>query len=138
MRTTPQRSRSGDGQELQVLGFVDRVVGVGAADKAAAALGHHAVAEEVAHIGSGRQQGHRCVEVSDVHVLAGAGAFAGEEGEHDAKRAMQARASVVGHQVQGKDGLSVGLADEPENPRQREKVAVMCRVVAIRAVLPEA
>ena len=90
-------------RSLLVLRLVDRVVGIGPAEEALAALGRHPVAEEEAHVGRGGEEGHGGVEVGDVHVLAPAGALAREQREHDAERAVHAGARVVGHQVERDD-----------------------------------
>src|SRR3989449_10486669 len=71
-------------------------------------------------------------------VLAAPGSLAREEREDDAERAVHARARVVGDEVERDDGLAAGLADQPEDAREREVVHVVGGVVAVRAVLAEA
>src|SRR3990172_1165405 len=126
-----------DREELLVLGLVDRVIGVGAAEEAGATTGGQAVAEEEAEVRRGRKQGERGVEVGHVHVLALPGALAGEERQHDPERAVEARPAVIGDDVQGNGGFAVGLPDQSQNARERQIIDVVGRVVAVGAVLAE-
>src|SRR5215467_14415242 len=132
------RLGAADRQELSVPRLVDRVVGIRAAQEALAAARGQAVAEEEAHVGRRRQQGHGRVEIGHVDVLTAAGPLAGEERHHDAERPVQARAGVVGDQVERDDRLSVLLADQVQDAGEREVVHVVRRTIAIRPVLAEA
>jgi hypothetical protein len=71
-------------------------------------------------------------------VLAAARALAAEQREHDAERPVHAGAGVVGDEVQREYRLAAGLADQPEDAREGEVVAVMGGVIAVRPVLAEA
>src|SRR5574341_513331 len=107
-----------DRQELAVARLVDRVVGVGAAQETFPAPGRQAVREEEAHVWRRGEEGDARVEVGDVPVLAAPRSLAGEERQHDAEGAVQARARVIGDEVQRDRGLPVGLADEAEHARE--------------------
>src|SRR5262245_21320177 len=129
------RLGAADRQELFVPRLVDRVVGIRAAQEALAATRGDAVAEEEAHVGCGRQQRDRRVEVRHVDVLSAAGPLAREERHHDAEGAVQAGAGVVGDEVEGDDRLSVLLPDQVQDAGEGEGVHVVRRAIAIRPVL---
>src|SRR5262245_32398304 len=126
-----------DGEELLILGLVDRVVGIGAAQEALAALGGEPVAEEEAHVRGGGEERDGGIEIGHVHELPLTRAFPREQGEHDAEGAVHARPRVVGHEVQRDDGLAVRLADQVEHAGQREIVHVVGGIVAVGPILTE-
>ena len=122
---------------LPVAGAVGPVEGVAAGEHALAAPRNLTVGEEVAHVRSGCEERDGGVEVGDVHELAAPGALAGDEGEQDPGEAVHGGPRVVGDDVEGDGGVAVRLADEVEDPGEREEVQVVGGAVAIRPVLPE-
>ena len=89
------------------------------------------------HVRRDAEQGDRRVEVRDIHVLTFTGPLAREQRDHDPERAVQARAAVVGDEVERNLRRAPGLADQAQDARQRQEVQVVRRHVTVRSGLSE-